>query len=303
MQLPKLLSLWEVVNLFDVYSLVHILHKFAQVQAALSLPKLSGQGNTSMANFDNTRMSQAMDEAETFFQVMEMPDGVQAVRIARQQWGRPMLDVSGAFEIVHRVQVDITTALDKRLFLRVADDRVRFVAHMRGNEAHGGTGEVFGYPTLGAFPSSERDIDEAGNCLAAECNTAAVFHLMRVAEVGLRALANDRNAPFKSQPIEQQQWGTILAFLDGEVKRLRLADAKNWKNPGMKDVQVRFYGEVVAELRAFNEAWRRHISHAREDGTYDRDYAKSVFTHVKAFMQKLAERITEQTNTPEYWER
>jgi hypothetical protein len=69
----------------------------------------------------------------------------------------------------------------------------------------------------------------------------------------------------------------------------------------LKDIQLRFYSEVVAELRQFNEAWRRHLSHAREDGIYDRDYAMSVFKHVCLFMQKLAERIGESTTTPKYW--
>jgi hypothetical protein len=145
------------------------------------------------------------------------------------------------------------------------------------------------------------DIEEAGNCLAAECNTAAVFHLMRVAEIGLRALAEDRNASFKNKPIDQQEWGTILGFLDGCILQLRKDGIANWSDPQIKDVQIRFYSEVVAELRGFNEAWRRHISHAREDGIYDRDYANSIFKHVRSFMQKLATKISETTTTPQYW--
>lgn len=66
-------------------------------------------------------------------------------------------------------------------------------------------------------------------------------------------------------------------------------------------MQIRFYSEVVAELRQFNEAWRRHISHAREDGIYDPNYASGVFKHVRVFMQKLAEKISEQSVTLKYW--
>ena len=41
-----------------------------------------------------------------------------------------------------------------------------------------------------AFPSANNDILEASNCLALERGTATVMHLMRVAEVGLKALAS-----------------------------------------------------------------------------------------------------------------
>ena len=39
------------------------------------------------------------------------------------------------------------------------------------------------------FKSAKDDIGAAGNCYAADLHTAAVFHLMRVAEKGMKALA------------------------------------------------------------------------------------------------------------------
>ncbi len=42
-----------------------------------------------------------------------------------------------------------------------------------------------------AFRNASADIVEAGNCLAVGLDTAAVFHLMRVVEWGLRAFATD----------------------------------------------------------------------------------------------------------------
>jgi hypothetical protein len=49
--------------------------------------------------------------------------------------------------------------------------------------------KLFGDAVYENFPSARGDIRDAGNCLAAGLNTAAVFHLMRVVELGLRALA------------------------------------------------------------------------------------------------------------------
>ena len=46
--------------------------------------------------------------------------------------------------------------------------------------------------TLSAFPSARDDIYSAVDCYALQHNTASIFHSMRVAERGLRALAKER---------------------------------------------------------------------------------------------------------------
>jgi hypothetical protein len=290
------------MNLFDVYSLAHILHKFTQIELSLFLPRVGGQGGQPVPDSVKQKMEQTLAEAEMFFKVVQLEDCLGYVSLAKHQWNRMLLDISSASEIVHRLQADIIGALQSRQFLRVLDDRLNLIPHFKGNETYPGIMKVIGPLVMAAFPSATDDFMEAASCLAADCNTGGVFHLMRVAEVGLRALAADRNASFKNKPIDQQEWGTILGYLDGAIKALREAPSSNWKNPGIKDVQVRFYSEVVAELRSFNEAWRRHIAHARADGIYDHDYANSVFKHVTKFIQKLAEKISEARVTPEYWE-
>jgi hypothetical protein len=289
------------MNLFDVYSLAHVLHKFSQIEYGLFLPKVAGQGNQSPSGEIKKRMEEGIGLAEILFRAVELPDCLSAVNAAKYQWGKPLLDVSSAHAIAQRLQADIIAALQRRQFLRVADDRLDLLPHARGEKLNAGVLALVGTKTLTAFPSSESDFIEAANCLAAECNTAAVFHLMRAAEGGLRALASDREAAFKNKPLDQQEWGTILSHLDGCIRDLRLSSATCWSDQSLKDTQIRFYSEVVAELRQFNEAWRRHLSHAREDGIYDRDYAASVFKHVHLFMQKIADRISENNVTPKYW--
>lgn len=49
--------------------------------------------------------------------------------------------------------------------------------------------DLLGDKVAAKFKSAVPDIKEAGNCLAADCNTAAVFHLMRAVEWGMRAFA------------------------------------------------------------------------------------------------------------------
>jgi hypothetical protein len=287
-------GLWtlpDIMNLFDVQGLAYVLHSFSQIEAALFVAKIGGLSNhKSDINLSN-RMTQALDTAEIFFKNHNFPNSLSSTRIAKHQWNRPLVDNSSALEIAHRIQVDIITDLEKKVFLKVDDQRGEVVDK----------NSLFGEPVKEAFGSASEDIKEAGNCLAAECNTAAVFHLMRAAEVALRALAKDRDVVFKEKPLELKDWGEILGALEGKVKDLRLGESKRWIKPEIREVQIRFYNEVLQELRGFNEAWRRHLSHVRGGSLYDRDYAMSVYKHVRIFMQKLAGKISEDKITPEFW--
>ncbi len=58
---------------------------------------------------------------------------------------------------------------------------------------------------------ANREAYLASNCLAADLPTAAVFHLMRAAEFGIRALGNERGLKIKNvESLEFAQWGQIL---------------------------------------------------------------------------------------------
>jgi hypothetical protein len=124
---------------------------------------------------------------------------------------------------------------------------------------------------------------------------------MRAAEFALRALARDRDVEFKDKPLEDKQWGEILGALEKKVRVLREADRKQWPSAQARDAQIVFYNEVVQELRGFNDAWRRQLSHADTQAFYERDTALGILKHVRTFMQKLASRISETSVTTEYW--
>src|SRR5207237_403057 len=56
--------------------------------------------------------------------------------------------------------------------------------------------------TIAGFPSVEPEIEEGVDCYALEHNAASVFHMMRVAEIGMRALARERQVSFPRHPLE-----------------------------------------------------------------------------------------------------
>ncbi len=69
---------------------------------------------------------------------------------------------------------------------------------------------LFGLEVGMAFPRAKAEIKDAGNCLAADLNTSAVFHLMRVAEHGLRALAKHLEISIPESELDYQTWNQII---------------------------------------------------------------------------------------------
>ncbi len=137
-----------------------------------------------------------------------------------------------------------------------------------------------------AFPLAQRDIFDAGNCLALNLNTAAVFHLMRVLEFGLRALAGHLKVKTvkKRVPVAYGTWEEIIRAISLRIEAL----SKTTKGP-KRQKELDFYNGLLIELRAVKDYWRNAVMHARD--SYDQHQAMSVFTHVKTFMQRLAKRI------------
>ena len=72
------------------------------------------------------------------------------------------------------------------------------------------------------FPDADKDAQDTANGFAFELYTAAVFHLMRVAEYGLRALADEVNAvPMHRTtpvPITEADWQQIIAAIRDKIE-------------------------------------------------------------------------------------
>jgi hypothetical protein len=143
-----------------------------------------------------------------------------------------------------------------------------------------------------AFPSAKEDIREAGNCIAVDCGTAAVFHLMRAVEWGVRALCVDLGVltvPRKKAtiPIEFSEWDKILDQVYPAVNAK--IDALS---PGpQKQEWQEFYFPLLLDIRGFKDAFRNHVMHTRQ--TYSQKAADDVLDYVRRFFVLLSTRISE----------
>jgi hypothetical protein len=135
----------------------------------------------------------------------------------------------------------------------------------------------------------KEDIEEAERCFALERYTASVFHLMRVAELGLRAFAKKAKVRLAKGPLEWAEWSDLLRAVRAKAETI----AQKQKRGPKKDAALEFYRGSLGEFEAFKDVYRNHVSHAR--ATYDYHKAGSALQHVSEFMQRLAGGIDVKT--------
>jgi hypothetical protein len=146
---------------------------------------------------------------------------------------------------------------------------------------------LFGVEVETKFPLAAFEISEAGRCYALDRSTAAVFHLMRLMEIGIRGAARCLAIPDPVKPAERN-WGAILRAFKTEFDERNRTLAKRWNVAGDKDL----FDEVYVSLDAVRNVWRNSTMHV--DSKYISEEAEHIFISVRAFMKKLASRMDEQ---------
>lgn len=137
-----------------------------------------------------------------------------------------------------------------------------------------------------AFPHASKELVAAGNSLAAGLFTAAVFHSMRAAEIGLRVLGKELGVSFPDKPLELAEWQQILDQSESKIKAMKALQPRQHR-----DDELNFYSKVAVQFTYFKDAWRVRVAHARE--TYDENPATRVFNHTVEFFEVLATRLQE----------
>jgi hypothetical protein len=138
------------------------------------------------------------------------------------------------------------------------------------------------------FPTAKYDCEEAVYCYALERDTAAVFHSMRVAEIGLRALARRMKIGLpKGKKLEWGEWQAILK----EMSKKTEAIGQTAKAGPRKDDLLEFYNGAIGQFTGFKDEFRNQVMHVRK--SYDEFDAQKSLTRVRDFMEKLADKIDE----------
>ena len=149
---------------------------------------------------------------------------------------------------------------------------------------------------LKKFPSVTEEAMSAVDCYALEQNNASIFHAMRVAEIGLRALARERRVKFVKKPLEWAHWQDMINGIRGKVKVIE------GKRAGpIRSAALDYYQGALGEFEAFKDVYRNNIMHVRVP--YDEHQALSALIHVREFMTRLASRLDEKDKKQIKWGR
>jgi hypothetical protein len=147
------------------------------------------------------------------------------------------------------------------------------------------------------FRSATPEAIAAVDCWAMGHGTACVFHLMRLVEHGLRAIARERRVKLHAnRPLEWAEWQKIIKAIEDKANKIY-----SHKPGKARDAALEFYRGLLGEIMAFKDVYRNNVMHTRK--SYDVDEAKSVMNHVHGFMSRLSEKIGEDQQKQISWGR
>jgi hypothetical protein len=153
---------------------------------------------------------------------------------------------------------------------------------------------LFSWEVMTAFPEANQDMLDAGSAYAASLDTACVFHCMRVAEFGLRHIAEALEIELtdkkKPMPIEFATWEKVLQEIDNKRAALRLEPKGHEPND-----KARFYADCGETLSHLKDLYRNDVMHTRRH--YNEHNAMDAMQRVSSLMKKLAERQKEEKLT------
>lgn len=124
------------------------------------------------------------------------------------------------------------------------------------------------------FVPANQDIEEAGKCLALSRGTATVFHLMRVMEAGLKALAKPLGIPYAPT------WESYITQIGTKIGEKHKRKTAKWKR------EEPFFRDVLGDLQTVKIAWRNPTMHIVRH--YTPEEAEEIFRAVRGFMKRLA---------------
>jgi hypothetical protein len=134
------------------------------------------------------------------------------------------------------------------------------------------------------FPGVRDDIIFAGQSMAADLHTAAVFYAMRAAEHGLKWIAKrlkvklkDNNKPL---PIDEATWQRIIDGINSKIRQAR----QKTKGPRTRN-RLEMYATAAQHCDYMKDIWRNNVSHAHK--TYNALEAENAVDRVRDFMQSL----------------
>lgn len=265
--------------------LIHKCHDFFAVSENLAdeiMMLLHRQDFAGLEEHDLRRITNLVDRAAKLVASM---DGVSpSLREYLRRLGGDLRvtkpnDLFKTPEVIQRdlehIQTSLRVELEQHHFLYIPSSRAKYLRKS----------SLFGPSVHKSFPEAREDIKSAGTAFAVELYAACIFHLMRVAEYGLRELGRKLKVQLtdksKGVPLEYSDWNKVISGV-----RLNLNAARSLPQGAKKQRNLEMYSRAADHCEYMKDIWRNSISHAR--GSHSQPDALQAMEHVKGFMQLLA---------------
>jgi len=182
-------------------------------------------------------------------------------------------NLSNVYTILQEFNFSFTSELMRINFLFTPEEKLKYFEQE----------SLFGDAVFEKFPSARIDIKAIGNCLAADLYDAAIFHLMRTVEHGLRAIAVEYGVKkVKSgKAITEATWGDIIQAIQDRLNKLK---TKRRQTKRQKD-DADFYRYCLIECKLFKDHWRDDVMHTKAN--YNEQDALRLLGHVRDFINRL----------------
>jgi hypothetical protein len=271
----RLVSLLDLMKAFKARDLLYSARDLHN-RATLIFEKdsgLSSESRAAMVNGFKDSLREFKDLCDSLALPMSSLHTSQLLETVDNPSAQRMLYAGEAERIATMLSITVENEVSLRLYFEISPDKAKF---------HGDNAEPFGVAVATAFPSVSFDAGEASRCYALGRNTACVFHLMRVLEIGLGALAKQFQKPY-----DHTNWETIINQIEKAIGEMD----KDPNRPANWKAEREFWSQCVSHFRIVKDAWRNYTAHAR--GKYDEQEALDMLGNVRGFLQKLATRLHE----------
>ena len=271
-----LLSLWDMIP-FPA-------SKFYQALEALEALQMQAQEwirkhpNLCVSTLDHLRnLNETIIPIEQFCEKLQMEKSLTRIRQFQRSLQPPTsLHVRVVESEILSIRQTIWEEFSNRQFTFIQTGKTKFFEQE----------SLFGDKVFNRFDRARLDTKEAGNCLAADLNTAAVYHLMRIMEIGLLTLHKTLVRKRPTNP----NWSALISDIE---KAIRDKDKIQPWTPSWKK-QRGFYTECASHFFFFKDKRNRAVhvelpfEHYVPPGG---DQALRIFGQVKGFMQHLATKL------------
>ena len=220
-----LMSLWDVMFNFQVGIILSVLEALSREEIAIA-SRPSAELLTVVSESDKSRIQGHLEYIARIANQLRLEGTHEPIDIFTDKLSYPGMTNGACLSELAALRENFVIGLRYvRLYLYPKEKSLLIIQH-----------EVDWKKTWYQFREVRDDIISAIDCYAMGHNTACVFHLMRVAERGLRALAKERQVTWPKHPIEWATWQDILGEIEKKVKPV-----SSWPRGEKRDAALGFY--------------------------------------------------------------